>query len=93
MKYRIPLMFIIIVTLLWEFIIDLGQFPRWIMPAPSDILRTLPDMLPLLLMHSQYTLLAALTGFGVAIALALLLAVAMDAWEWIRKGLYKIMVI
>lgn len=93
MKYRIPLIFIVVVILVWESIIYIAQFPRWIMPAPSDILRTLPQMLPLLLMHSQYTLVAALTGFAAAIVVALLLAVAMDAWTWLRQGLYPLLVI
>lgn len=92
-KYRYPVLFITALLLAWEGVVRLGNIPRWLLPAPSDIMAEFPQMLPLLMEHGKYTLLAALVGFVLAIITALILAVLMDVSPALRQGIYPLLVI
>lgn len=92
-KYRYPLLFILGLLLFWELLVRICQYPKYLLPAPRDILATLPEMLPIMLMHTRYTLLAALVGFILAIVIALILAVLMDVSPMLRQGMYPLLVI
>ncbi|MTI81823.1 MAG: ABC transporter permease [Firmicutes bacterium] len=93
MKYRYPLIFLVGFLLLWEAVVYINTFPDWLLPAPSDVAAVLPEMLPILLEHGQYTLLAAVVGFLLAIVTALILAVLMDVFPVLRQGIYPLVVV
>ncbi|MBM7855542.1 ABC-type nitrate/sulfonate/bicarbonate transport system permease component [Desulfohalotomaculum tongense] len=92
-KYRYPLIFTAGFLLLWESYVYFTGKEKWLLPAPSDIAAAFPGMLPLLVEHGRYTLLAAVVGFALAIAVALLLAVLMDISPVLRQGIYPLLVI
>ncbi len=93
MKYRYPLLFILGMLLVWQLFVTIARYPKYLLPAPSDIAAALPEMLPILFMHGRYTLLAALVGFLLAVVLALVLAVVMDLSPMLRQGIYPLLVI
>ncbi len=79
--------------LAWEAGVRLLAIKPYILPAPSQVLDTFGDMLPLLIRHSQSTLLEAVTGLAAAVGVALVLAALMDLHPWIRQGIYPLLVV
>lgn len=76
----------------WEAAVRVTGMPAWFLPPPSRVFTALVKMLPLLLEHSRYTLLAALTGLTAAVLVALVLAVVMALSPRIRQGVYPLLV-
>jgi len=89
----IPLIFIIIIIILWQLIVDQGIIARYILPSPLDIMRVCVAIFPTITGHIFTTLQEALTGLAVAIVLSLILAVLMDNFLLIRKALQPLLVI
>lgn len=88
-----PLLLIAGLAGVWEAVARAGLVRAHILPAPSRILGELLPNLPLMGIHIQASLTAALTGFAVATVLAVLLAVVMDLSPTIRKAVYPLLLI
>jgi len=88
-----PIAFFIIILAGWQYVVDTKIIARYILPSPSDIVvtgfRILPDLKP----HILTTLQEALTGFFIAIILALFLAILMDHFPLARKALYPLFIV
>ena len=89
----IPLIFIIILIIIWQFIVDQGVIARYILPSPLDIIRVCVIIFPTITGHCFTTLQEALVGLSVAVVLSLILAVLMDNFSLIRKALQPLLVI
>jgi ABC-type nitrate/sulfonate/bicarbonate transport system permease component len=88
-----PLFFVFCVFLLWQAIIYISQIPAWLLPSPARVAATFWDVLPLLIYHSQNTLLAAGSGLLAAVILALGLGIIMDFSPWVKQGIYPLIVL
>lgn len=64
----------------------------WILPAPSDIVAAFRHNVELVHRHTWPTLQEAVLGFLLGITVALLLAVLIDLFSWLRRGLYPLLV-
>ena len=89
----IPLIFIVIIIILWQLIVDQGIVARYILPSPFDIIKVCVTVFPTITGHIFTTLQEALVGLAVAIALSLILAVLMDNFLLIKKALQPLLVI
>lgn len=89
----IPVLFITIIFVLWQLIVDQGIVARYILPSPLDIIRVCVTIFPTITGHLFTTLKEALAGLAVAIVLSLILAVLMDNFLLIKKALQPILVI
>jgi len=92
---RIPVTALGIMALLlvlWEVAVRVTGMQPWFLPPPSRVFTALVEMLPLLLKHASYTVLAALTGLTMAVLVALVLAVVMAWSPRIRQGVYPLLV-
>jgi len=89
----IPLIFIIIIIILWQLIVDQGIVARYILPSPFDIIKVCVTVFPTITGHIFTTLQEALVGLAVAITLSLILAVLMDNFLLIKKALQPLLVI
>jgi len=89
----VSVIFILGIIALWQAVVSFSSIPAWLLPAPGKVLITLWEMLPLLLKHSQSTMLAAVTGLLAAVVLALLLALLMDFSPWLKQGIYPLLVL
>ncbi len=60
---------------LWKLIVEVRSYPAFILPAPDAVLRRLLDELAggTLLHHTTLTLVESLAGFGIALAVSLVL--------------------
>ncbi|MHB8984106.1 MAG: ABC transporter permease [Carboxydocellales bacterium] len=63
------------------------------MPAPGQVVTALIGSWELLVLHTTQTLWEAVAGFGLAIIVAILLAVLMILWPRVKEGLFPILVI
>lgn len=70
-----PIVFVLILLLLWESIINLGGIEKYIMPAPSDVVKTLIKDFDVMLPNILVTLYEGVVGFIIAIIFALILAI------------------
>ena len=88
-----PLLFFAALIALWQAISFFEIVPKFMLPAPIDVIKALVNDAPLLLMHSKTTLLEAFLGLLLSIIFALLLAVAMDEFVLAKKTLYPFLIV
>lgn len=89
----VPLIFLLVFLSIWEGVIELGGIEKYIMPAPTDIVKAVFSDFNTLLPHIMATIYESVVGFLVAIGLALLLAIIMDLVPFIKRGLYPLIVV
>lgn len=89
----IPVLFILVIIGLWQFIVDQGLIARYILPSPWDVITVCMAILPEITGHVAITLQEALTGLLVAAVLSILLAVLMDNFVIVRKALQPLLVV
>jgi len=85
--------FFMVILISWQYIIDRGIVARYILPSPSDIVITSFRILPELKIHIITTLEEALTGFFIAIILAIILAILMDSFILVKKAFYPLFIV
>jgi len=78
--------------IVWELAVDLGEVPRFVLPAPSDIWTSIAAHWGPLLAHSWVTLLETLAGFGLSLAIGIPLAVLIVYSRLFDRVLYPILV-
>lgn len=76
----------------WEVAVRWAETPRWLLPPPSGVAQTLVTDRALLLGHARVTLTEVLLGFGLALLVGILLAIAIDASTVIERALYPLVV-
>jgi ABC-type nitrate/sulfonate/bicarbonate transport system permease component len=88
-----PIAFFMMILLGWQYIVDKGIIARYILPSPSDVIRTSFKIFPELKPHIITTLEEAFTGFFIAIFLAMILAILMDSFHLLKKSFYPLFVV
>ena len=76
----------------WEAYVDLVGISPLVLPAPSRILTALFDFRAQALAHTTPTLIETAAGFGVSVAAALGVGIAMDQVSPLRRALYPLLV-
>lgn len=92
-KKNLPVFTILLLIVLWECAVELFKVPGYILPGPLAVAGVFQSTWHLILSHTVVTLNEALSGFGLSIAVGLLLSFIMNRWEIIRRILYPILVI
>lgn len=89
-----PWLFLLTMVIGWEMISRLGNIPTFILPAPSIVLEAFFKVeMSRWLEHLWATLRVALMGYGVSIAIAIPLAIAMMRSEVLSRTLYPALVV
>ncbi len=83
----LPTALILTFLALWEAGCRLGGLPEFILPPPSQVLQVAVQEAPQLLPHAAVTLVEILTGIGLALAVAIPLAVIMFARPALERSL------
>ena len=86
------LIFLLILTVLWEAVARTSEVPEYILPLPSAIGQALFTSLPLLLTHTKSTLYATMIGLLFAVIIALLLGLLMHKIKSIKAIIYPLLV-
>lgn len=88
-----PIVFILILLIIWEFIVNVGGIEKYILPAPTDVINVLIKDFRTMIPHISATLYEGMVGFLIAIVLSIILAVIMDMVPLIKRALYPVLVI
>jgi len=89
----LPGAFIALLVVLWEISIRLSGIPKYLLPAPSGILRALVDSREVLLLHTKTTVIEASIGYIISIIIAVTVSASMNRWHTVKKTVYPVLVI
>lgn len=88
-----PWITFILILVCWEAGVRIWAVPEWILPAPSQVLQTASNILPLLWSNAVVTVSEAGLGFTASIILALMLVFAFNMAPWLRQAFYPLMIV
>jgi NitT/TauT family transport system permease protein len=88
-----PALVTLSLLLAWEAAISALGIRSIILPAPSEIIRTIASRHDLLLSHLWPTLILTLEGFGLSLAGGIAVAIAVTYSNIIRKGIYPVIIV
>ena len=77
----------------WELIVRVRQVPEYRLPTPSAIVAEFVSKFDLLAYHAAQTVVEALLGFVIGVALAVLVAIVMSMSRPVRLTIYPFMII
>ena len=89
----VPILFLTLLVIIWQFIVDSGIIARYILPSPWDVVVVSIRILPDLKGHLYTTLQEALTGFMIAILFSVILAILMDNFTLVKKAVQPLLVV
>lgn len=93
MKNLLPVMTISGLFLIWELAVRIFEIPLYILPSPSKIIRAFVMDFKVLAGHSAVTVSEALLGIVIAVMLAVVLGILMDAFPVMKACLYPILIV
>ncbi len=70
---------ILVFLAIWQAAVAIFKAPAYLLPAPTEIFRTFFDELPRLLHHGWFTTYEMLLGYGLAVIIAIPLAIAITS--------------
>src|SRR5262245_65139666 len=79
MRMLTPIGGILVFLAIWQLGVVLSKAPAYLLPAPTEIARTLIDEFPRLLRHGWVTTYEMLLGYLLAVAIAVPLAIAITS--------------
>jgi len=89
----IPILFLIVLILLWQIISSRGMIAFWIVPSPAKVIMVFTENPGLIWHHLIPTLLAALSGLALSIVLGSLTAIAMHGSRLFKQILYPYLIV
>jgi len=91
-RWAAPLLILIALLGSWELWTQLGDVPKWQLPAPSTIAQELVESRGLLWQHTQVTLLEVALGFVAALIVGLSLASGIAYSRILERSVYPIII-
>lgn len=88
-----PVMVVAVLLIIWELVVQLLDIPLYVLPAPSDMLKTFVTEFPILAGHAGVTVMEALVGMGISFFVGILTGIVMDAMPLVRRCIYPILVV
>src|SRR5688500_2597499 len=80
-KRLTPFAGVLVFLVVWEIGVIVTQAPAYLLPPPTTIFQTFIDEFPKLAFHGWVTLYEMLLGYGLAVAVAIPLAIAITSSE------------
>jgi len=74
-----PFVGILVFLAAWQAVVAIFKAPAYLLPAPTQIFRTFYDELPRILHHGWFTTYEMLLGYGLAVIIAIPLAIAITS--------------
>ncbi len=91
-QYGLPAALLVGLLVVWEVLVRLLDVPKWLLPAPTQIVIAGVEAAPLLGPHIAQTMTETLLGLALALATGLFLAFAVDLSATLRRALYPLLV-
>lgn len=89
----IPVTFLLVLLAIWQLVVDAGIVQRFILPSPTDILKTAVNIVPKIKNDIMVTLYEALAGFLISIIFSMVLAILMDSFKLLYKAVYPLLIV
>lgn len=89
----LPVSAFLILIFLWESFVRINHTPLYVLPAPTRVLQSFVGEFPVLWSHSLVTLYETITGLLIAVGLAMILSIFMDAFGLFKSAIYPILVV
>ena len=80
-----PSIIIVILLIIWQTLSMVNIIPKFMLPSPIEVVRAFISDFPLLMEHTEITLIEAFLGLGLGIILGFAVAVIMDRLEYSYK--------
>jgi len=87
-----PAIFLVVLLCVWEGAVRWLGIPKWLLPAPSDILLRLLKLRTLWL-HTGLTVMEALTGFTASVLLGISLSAGIVHSRFLERGVFPYVVV
>ncbi|MGM0380149.1 MAG: ABC transporter permease [Bacillota bacterium] len=87
------IIFTLIIFVIWQFIVKTGIVDPYMLPAPTDVFKMIYMDFDNLSLHLLVTLKEASIGFVLSIFFAFILAMIMEFFPLIKKGLYPLLIV
>lgn len=88
-----PIFVIVVLMIIWESVVQIAGIPLYVLPAPSDMLRTFVTEFPVLLGHAGVTVMEALAGMAISFVIGVVIGILIDALPLFKKCIYPILVV
>ncbi len=88
-----PIVSLLVLAGVWLFVSEGEIIPSYMLPSPVDVVRAFIGDFNILMSHAAITLQEALYGLLIGTALAFVIAVLMDRFDFLYKAVYPILVI
>lgn len=88
-----PVIVIAVLLVLWELIVQICGIPMYVLPAPSDVIKTFVKEFPTLIRHGGVTVMEALVGMGISFVVGIFIGILIDAMPTFKKSIYPILVV
>ena len=88
-----PSIIIAVLLIIWQTLSMSNIIPKFMLPSPIEVVRAFISDFPLLMEHTEITLIEAFLGLGLGIILGFAVAVIMDRFEYAYKMIYPVLVI
>lgn len=88
-----PALVILGLLVLWELAVRIMKIPLYVLPAPSDMIRTFVGEFPTLAYHGAVTVMEALVGMGISFVVGIVIGILIDAMPTFKKCIYPILVV
>lgn len=67
--------------------------PSYMLPSPVEVVQAFIQDFPLLMYHTRVTLMEAMLGLALGVAIGFVFAMGMDRFDWMYRAMYPILVI
>lgn len=91
-RWGAPIILIAAILLTWEISVRITNAPKWLVPAPSDVLRSLVEDRDILLPNALVTFSEVLIGFACAVGAGVGLGIAVFRSRTLDRALYPIII-
>lgn len=92
-KISYPIITFLFIIFVWQFAVVQFEIPQYLLPSPTDIIEVFFTDYENLINHSIITIFESVSGFMLAVLIALVIGILMDFVDIIRKCLYPLMLI
>ena len=89
----LPLLFFVVLVLLWQFISTKGVIAFWVVPSPQQVIQVFINYPGLIWHHLKPTLIEAISGLLISIVLGSITAIAMNLSRLIKQIIYPYLII
>jgi len=91
-RWLYPSITLIVSLVLWESLVRIGNIQKFVLPAPTDVIKAGIGSYDILLSNTPPTIAAIIAGFCLAALVAIPTAVAMCAIRVIEQGVYPLLI-